>query len=58
MRRITCLTDCAVALCCILLWFPIASAQQTSAAGILQPVAGSTIVVKMIDAVSRHQRAQ
>jgi hypothetical protein len=35
----------------MLLWVPIASAQQTSAAGILQPVAGSTVVVKMIDAV-------
>jgi hypothetical protein len=35
----------------MLFWVPIASAQQTSAAGILQPVAGSTVVVKMIDAV-------
>lgn len=51
MSRITCLTACALAFCCMLLWVPSASAQQTSAAGILQPVAGSTVVVKMIDAV-------
>ncbi len=51
MRRIPCLTDCALALCCMVLWVPIVSAQQTSAPGILQPVAGSTVIVKMIDAV-------
>jgi len=32
MRRSTCLTDCALALFCVLLWVPIASGQQTSAA--------------------------
>ena len=40
MRRITCLTDFALALFCMLHCVPIASGQQTSATGTPQPVAG------------------
>jgi len=32
LRRITCLTDCALALFCMLFWVPVVSGQQTSAA--------------------------
>ena len=48
MRRITCLTDCALALFCMLLWVPIAWGQQTSAS---EPQPAPTITAKMIDLV-------
>ncbi len=51
MRRIIRPTVCVLALCGLFLWVPIASGQQTSATGTPQPVAGSTVVVKMIDTV-------
>jgi len=49
LRRITCLTDCALALFCMLFWVPVVSGQQTSAA-VPQPVAPA-VAVKMIDLV-------
>jgi len=49
MRRITCLTDCELALFCMLLGVPIASGQQTAPA-VPEPAAYN-VAVKMIDLV-------
>ena len=51
MRQITRPRVCALVFFCMLLWVPIASGQQVSATGTPQPVAGTTVVVRMIDAV-------